>query len=341
MFNSVLGAITSDLAVDLGTSTTRIAVAGRGVVSAEPSVVAIVEDRQGRRRILAVGAAAARMEGRAPRDVRVVRPIHDGSIADFEVVEAMLRHLVVIVQGRRLWVGPRVTIAVPYGITDMERRAMRESAEASGAREVILVDQPLAAAVGVGLPIHEARGHMIVDVGAGSTSVSVISLGGVVYSRSVKVGGDHMDLAIIHHVHEQHGIVIGRAMAEEARRAIGSAMPGAPRAQFLVRGRQADSGYPRAVEIDSDEVRAALQEPVGLIAESILASLERTPPDLAADVSETGIVLTGGVAQMNGLDRVVSHSAGLPVIVAEEPTLSVVLGASRVHQVAEPIRRAS
>ncbi len=328
MWNSVLGVISADLAIDLGSSTTRIFASGRGVALIEPSIVAIAEDRHGRRRILAVGSDALRMEGRTPRDIEVIRPIQDGSVANFEVLEAMLRHLMVAVQGRRLWVGPRAVIAVPYGTTEVERRAVRESAEASGAREVMLVEQPLVAAMGAGLPTDEARGHMILDAGAGTSTVSVISLGGVVYSRTIKVGGEHMDLAIQQHVAERHGIAISRAMAEEARIAIGSCFPNEARSTHLIRGRHIATGYPRAAELESTEVHTAMQEPINLIGEALLATLERTPPDLAADIADTGVVLVGGLANLPGIDRALCDRAGLPIIVAEEPTLAVVHGAA-------------
>jgi len=328
MLRSVLGALSPEMAIDPGTSTTRILVAGRGVVCQEPSVVAIHEDRKGRRRLLAVGDEALQMEGRTPPDIRVVRPLAGGAISDFEVLEAMLRELMHRVQGRRLFVGPRVAIAVPHGTQDVERRALRESAEASGARHVELVGQPLAAAFGCGLPVDEAVGHMVVDVGAATTTVSVLSLGGLVYCRTIGVGGDHMDAAIVRSVRERFDLLMPRALAEEVRITLGSAMPGTPTATTLVRGRHLDTGYPRLAEIDSDGVRIALQEPIGLIAEAVLETLERTPPDLAADIAETGVVLVGGCARLAGLDRAIGDCAGLPVVVPEDPELCVVRGAA-------------
>jgi rod shape-determining protein MreB len=328
MLQSMLGALSADLAIDLGSASTRIFAVGRGLVVDVPTRVAILEERDGRRRLLAVGAEARQMEGRNPADVRVLQPVQEGAIVDFEVVEVMLRHLMLQVQGRRLWVGPRVAIAVPHALTDVERRAVRESAEASGAREVHLVEQPLAAAIGAGLPVDEACGQLVLDVGAGHTSVSVLSLGGIVFSRRLRVGGDHLDEALVNHLREHHGLLIPMAAAEEVRRAIGSVMPGGPNPTAWVRGRHLDSGYPRAMELDANEVRIALQEPVQQLAEAVLHTLERTPPDLAADVAETGVVLTGGVAVLSGLDRAISRMAGLPVIVAEEPQLAVVRGAA-------------
>lgn len=339
MWNSVLGVISADLAIDLGSSTTRIFAAGRGVALIEPSVVAIAEDRQGNRRILAVGSEALRMEGRTPRDIEVIRPIQDGSVANFEVMEAMLRHLMVAVQGRRLWVGPRVVIAMPYGTTEVERRAVIESAEVSGARVVEIQAQPLLAAMGAGLPVEEARGHMILDAGAGATTVSVIATGGVVYSRTIKVGGEHMDLAVQQLVAERHGVMISRSMAEEARIALGSCYPDEAPRSFVVRGRHITSLYPRAVELSSTEVHLALREPINLIGEALLATLERTPPDLAADVADTGVVVVGGLAHMPGIDRALCDRAGLPVIAAEEPTLAVVRGAAMMVGVSSETRR--
>jgi rod shape-determining protein MreB and related proteins len=327
MFNSVLGAFSAEMAIDPGTAMTRLFVAGRGVVCAVPSVVAIHEDREGFRRVLAVGDEALDMEGRTPPDISTVRPIVDGSISDFEMLEAMLRALMMRVQGRRLWVGPRVSIAVPYGTTDVERRAVRESAEASGARSVSIVEKPLCAAIGAGLPVDEACGQMVVDVGAGTTTLSVISLGGIVQCRTLRVGGDAMDAALRQHVRDHHGLCISRGMAEAVRLAVGSAMPGGPVEVVTVRGRQLESGWPRAVNLDSNEVRIALQEPVHRIAEAVLTTLERTPPDLASDVAGMGIVMVGGAAALRGLDRAVGATAGLPVVVPENPGDAVVTGA--------------
>ena len=337
MFNSVFGAFSAEMAIDPGTAMTRVLVAGQGVVCAVPSVVAIHEDRDGFRRVLAVGDEARDMEGRTPPDIRTVRPVVDGVIQDFEMLEAMLRTLMMQVQGRRLWLGPRVSVAVPYGTTDVERRAVRESVEATGAREVVLVEKPLAAALGAGLPVDDACGQMVVDVGAGTTTLSVVSLGGVVQCRTLRVGGDAMDEAVRRHVRDRHGICISRAMAEAVRQAVGSAMPGGSLDVVSVRGRHLESGWPRAVDIDSNEVRIALQEPVHRISEAVLTTLERTPPDLAADVASMGIVMVGGAALLPGLDRAVSATAGLPVVVPEDPEGAVVRGA--IDLVEQPEQR--
>lgn len=317
------------MAIDLGTSNTRISISGRGLSCCAASAVAIHEERDGHRRILAVGEPALEMLGRSPPDIHVVHPIIDGVISDFEIAEAMLRHFMVQVQGRLLWVGPRVTICVPYGTTDMERRAIRELAEASGAREVRTVEQPIAAALGAELPIQDARGHMVVDVGAGTTEIAVTSLGGIVYSRNLKVGGGHMDRAIVHHIRKEHRLLIGPRTAEEVKCSLGSAM--APRKgrsrTAVIRGRDLESGYPRALEVSNDEIHVALQHPVKMIIDAVRASLEHTPPELAADVAQTGIVLTGGGALLGRLDRALREATGLPVIVPEDPDLCVVRGA--------------
>jgi len=341
MLNAVFGAMSCDMAIDLGTFHTRIHVRGRGVVCCIPSVVAILQDRGGSRRILGVGEDAWEMLGRTPHDVRVVRPVRDGLIAEFEVAEALLRHLMVEVQGRKLWVGPRVAMCIPYGTTEVEKRAVRESAEAAGAREVYLVEQPLAAAAGTGLPIHEARGHMVVDIGGGTTDITVVSLGGVVYSRCLKIGGDHMDQALIQYLEDEHGITVGIRSANTLKEAIGTAVPGQSGGSVWVKGRDLRSGFPRAVEIESAHVAAALQESVGFIVDAVLASMEHTPPDLLADIHETGIVLAGGGATLDGLDRVLGMATGMATVVAEAPECASVRGAASLLCDASQLREAA
>ena len=328
MMNAVLGAMSTDMAIDMGTFQTRILAKGRGAVDCAPSAVAILHGRDGDRRIMSVGSDAWDMLGRTPRDVRVVRPIRDGLIAEFDVAEALLRHQMVQIQGRRLWVGPRVAMCIPYGTTEVEKRAMRELAEAAGARTVHLIEQPLAAAAGAGLPIGDACGQMIVDVGAGHTQIAVISLGGIVYSRCVKVGGDHMDSAIIRHLEQHHGISIGTVTANRIKRELGTALPAANGRAIEVKGRDVDSGFPRAVEVAQVDVGAALQETVQLILDAIVSSMEHTPPDLASDIAGTGIVMAGGCAQLEDLVRAVSHSTGLAAVVAEDPASCTVRGAA-------------
>lgn len=341
MLSSVLGALSPEMAIDPGTSTTRVFVSGRGVVLEQPSVVAIREDRKGRRSLLAVGHDALAMEGRTPADIQVVRPLAGGTVSDFEVLEAMLRAFMHQVQGRRLFVGPRVAIAVPHGTTEVERRALRESVEASGARQVVLVEQPLAAAAGCGLPLESACGHMVVDVGAATTSVSVLSLGGVVYSRCLALGGDQMDQAIAEFVRERFDLLIPRAQARAVRHDLGEVVPLREPQRALVRGRHLDSGFPRLAEIDTEGVRMALQAPVSALAEAVLGTLERTPPDLASDIAETGVVLVGGTAHLAGLDHALGDRAGLPVVVADQPERCVVQGAWDLLDVGESSRIAS
>jgi len=341
MLNAVFGAMSCDMAIDMGTFHTRIHVRGRGVVCCIPSVVAILRGKGGTRRILGVGDEAWEMLGRTPHDVQVVRPIRDGLIAEFEVAEALLRHLMTQVQGRKLWVGPRVAMCIPYGTTEVEKRAVRESAEAAGAREVYLVEQPLAAAAGTGLPVQEACGHMVVDIGGGTTEIAVVSLGGIVYSRSLKIGGDHMDQALVRYLEDEHGITIGLRSANELKERIGTAGPGRGDATVLVKGRDLLSGFPRAVELSSAHVGAALQETVGLIVDAVISSMEHTPPDLAADISETGIVLAGGGAKLDGLARVVGMATGMATVVAEQPECATVRGAAEMLCDADLLREAA
>jgi rod shape-determining protein MreB len=341
MLNTVLGAFSADMAIDPGTSMLRIAVRGRGVVSNEPNIAAILEHPDGRGRILAMGQDAQPMAGRAPSDVRVVRPVQDGTVVDFEVLEAMLRVLMLQVQGRRLWVRPRVAVAVPCGLTELELRGVRELIEAAGAREVVTVEQPVACALGAGLPVDEACGQMVVDIGAGRATVTVISLGGVVYSRSLQVGGNHMDDALRAHVRACHDLVLPRADAERARVEVGSAVDGDTRGSTWVCGRHVSSGFPRALELDTSEVAAAVHDPMRQLGEAVLGCLERIAPDLAADVAETGVVLTGGVAAMPGVDHALGMSTGLPVVVAESPETATVRGAAAIWELPDLLRQRS
>ncbi|MAY80986.1 MAG: rod shape-determining protein [Deltaproteobacteria bacterium] len=340
MINSVFGAMSCDMAIDMGTFHTRIHVKGRDDVAIVPSAVSILHGRNGERRILAVGEEAWQMLGRTPKDVQVVRPIRDGLITEFDVAEALLRHQMVKIQGRRLWVGPRVAICIPYGTTEVEKRAVRELAEAAGAREVHLIEQPLAAAAGAGLPITEACGQMVIDVGAGKTQIAVISLGGIVYSRCVKVGGDHMDSALIRHIEKHYGVSIGVGTSNTLKNLIGTALPEANDRSMVIKGRDLDTGFPRAVEIAQVDVGAALQVAVQLIVDAVIASMEHTPPDLASDIAGTGIVLTGGGAKLSGLDRAIGHATGLAVVIAEEPTSSTVRGAALALQNQQILRAA-
>lgn len=332
MFNAVFGAMSNDMAIDMGTFETRILMGSRGDVLRAPSAVSILRERNGERRIMAVGTEAWSMLGRTPPDIQVVRPIRDGLITEFDVAEALLRHQIVHIQGRRLWVGPRVAMCIPYGTTEVEKRAVRELAEAAGARTVHLIEQPLAAAAGAGLPIGDPCGQMVVDVGAGHTQVAVISLGGIVYSRNVKVGGDHMDAAIVRHLEHHHGITVGTSTANRLKDSLGTALPQKNRESMLIRGRDVDSGFPRTVEVAQVDVGVALSESVQLIIDSVVASMEHTPPDLAADIANTGIVLVGGGSQLQDLDRAVGQATGLAVVLAEDPGACTVKGASMALQ---------
>lgn len=328
MLNAVFGVMSSDMAIDMGTFETRVLVGGRSGLVRAPSAVSILHERSGERRIMAVGEEAWSMLGRTPQDVHVIRPIRDGLITEFDVAEALLRHQMVQVQGRRLWVGPRVAMCIPYGTTEVEKRAVRELAEAAGARTVHLIEQPLAAAAGAGLPIADPCGQMVIDVGAGHTQVAVISLGGIVYSRNVKVGGDHMDAAIVRHLEHHHGVTVGLSTANKLKSAIGTALPQKTREGMLIRGRDVESGFPRTVEVAQVDVGVALSESVQLIIDSVVASMEHTPPDLASDIAGTGIVLAGGGAQLQDIDRAIGHATGLAVVVAEDPGACTVRGAS-------------
>ncbi len=330
IFDWFSGMVSNDLAIDLGTSNTLIYVKSKGIVCNEPSVVAVQKDARGARKILAVGREAKDMLGRTPGAVAAIRPIKDGVIADFEVTEAMLRYFIAKAHNRRTMVKPRIVICVPNGITEVEKRAVRESAESAGAREVYLIEEPMAAAIGADLPVAEASGNMIVDIGGGTTEVAVISLAGIVYSRSIRVGGDKMDEAIIQHIKRRYNLLIGERTAEQIKIDIGNAYPFEEPRSMQVKGRDMIAGVPRTVEITSDEVREALSEPVSAIVETVRVALERTPPELAADIVDKGIVLAGGSALLQNLDLILREETRLPVMIAEDPLSCVVLGTGRV-----------
>ena len=320
----------NDLAIDLGTANTKVFVKGKGIVSCEPSVVALQRTARGGNRVLAVGREAKEMLGRAPGTIEVIRPMKDGVIANFEVTGEMLRYFITKAHNRRTLVRPRIIVCIPYGVTEVERRAVKESAEAAGAREVFLVEEPVAAAIGAGLPITEPSGSMVVDIGGGTTEVAVISLSGIVYSQSVKVGGDKMNYAIIAHLKRKYSLLVGERTAEAIKHEIGNAFPDHEVMTKDVKGRDLINGIPKVVSVNSNEIRDALSEPLDRIIDAVKASLEATPPELSADIVDKGIMLTGGGALLRNLDVALREETGLPVMVADDPISSVVLDSGRI-----------
>lgn len=323
MFGRILGMFSNDIGIDLGTANTLVYVRDRGIVLREPSVVAI---QAGTNRVLAVGEEAKRMLGRTPGSIVAIRPLKSGVIADFEITEAMLRYFIRKVHNRRTMVRPRVIIAVPSGITEVEKRAVKDSATHAGAREVYLIEEPMAAAIGVGLPVQEPAGNMIVDIGGGTTEVALISLAGIVFSRSVRVGGDEMDEAIVQHMKRVYNLMIGERTAEEVKMTIGSAYPMGEETAMEVKGRDLVAGLPKTLTITSEEIREALQEPVSTIVEAVRITLERCPPELSADLVDRGLILAGGGALLSGLDKLIAEQTGLPVHVADDPLSAVAEG---------------
>jgi rod shape-determining protein MreB and related proteins len=314
-----------DIGIDLGTANTLVYLKGAGIVLCEPSVVAI--DRI-TNKPLAFGAEAKKMLGRTPANIVAIRPMKDGVIADFEVTQEMLRYFIKTVRRRRL-AHPRVIISVPSGITEVEKRAVRESAQQAGAREVYLIEEPMAAAIGAGMPVTEPRGNMIIDVGGGTTEVAVISLGGIVTSKSVRVAGDEMDAAIVQHIKRKYNLLIGERTAEDIKIKIGSADVLPEELRMTIKGRDLVAGLPRTLEISSEEIRDALTEPVQIIVDAVKSTLEKTPPELAADIAEEGIVMAGGGSQLRGLDSLIHMETGLPVRVADSPETAIVLGTGK------------
>ncbi|MEQ9326806.1 MAG: rod shape-determining protein [Rhodospirillales bacterium] len=330
MFSKILGWLSADMAIDLGTANTLVYVKGRGIVLNEPSVVAIQEEK-GKKKVLAVGDEAKMMLGRTPGNIQAIRPLRDGVIADFEVAEEMIKHFIRKVHNRRSFASPLIVVCVPSGSTAVERRAIQESAEHAGARKVYLIEEPMAAAIGAGLPVTEPTGSMIVDIGGGTTEVAVLSLGGIVYARSVRVGGDKMDEAIIAYIRRNHNLLVGEGSAERIKKQIGSAYPlgeGEGR-QMEIKGRDLMNGVPRELVITEAQIAESLSEPVGAIVEAVKVALEHTAPELAADIVDKGIVLTGGGALLSNLDFVLRHETGLPVSIADDPLSCVALGTGR------------
>lgn len=339
MFDWIYRIASRDLAIDLGTANTLIYMRGAGIVSNEPSVVAVQQDARGGKKVLAVGKEAKEMLGRTPGNIVAIRPMKDGVIADFEITAAMLRYFIQTAHNRRALVRPRIVIGIPSGITEVERRAVREAAENARAREVYLIEQPMAAAIGAGLPITEPSGNMIVDIGGGTSDVAVISLAGIVYSRSVRVGGDKMDEAIIQHIKRKYNLLIGERTAELIKMGIGTAYPTEEILTMDIKGRDLVAGVPRTLTVSSDEIRDALSEPVNAIVEAVKVTLERTPPELAGDIADRGIVLAGGGALLRNLDVLLREETGLPVFLAEDPLSSVVIGAGKALEELDILRQ--
>ncbi|MCK4503649.1 MAG: rod shape-determining protein [Desulfuromonadales bacterium] len=332
--NNLTGLFSNDIAIDLGTANTLVYKKGIGIVIDEPSVVAISTDNK---KIIAIGEDAKNMLGKNPEEVNIIKPLKDGVIADFDITEEMLRYFIRKIHNRKALVRPRIVICVPSGITQVEKRAVKESAESAGAREVYLIEEPMAAAIGAGLPITEASGNMIVDIGGGTTEVAVISLAGIVYAKSVRVGGDKMDEAIAQHLKRKYNLLIGERTSEAIKIQLGSAYPetaSSPTENWAetmeVKGRDLVSGIPKTLEIGAEEIRDALSEPINAIVEAVRISLERTPPELAADIVDKGIVLAGGGALLRNLDQLLREETGLPVVIAEDPLSCVVIGSGNV-----------
>ncbi len=327
LISQVLGYISSDMAIDLGTAHTLVCVQGKGVVLNEPSVVAIERHTN---KILAVGSEAKRMVGRTPGHIQAIRPMKEGVIADFETAERMLRYFITKVHDRRALIRPRIIIGVPSRITQVEKRAVKESAELAGAREVYLIEEAMAAAIGAGLPITEPSGNMVIDIGGGTTDIAIIALGGIVYSASVRIAGDQIDSAIMNYIKRAHGLLIGEPMAERVKFEIGSAYALPERTQMVVNGRDLIAGVPRSIVLEDAEIREVLQEAMAPIVAAIRIALENTPPELAGDIVDRGIVLTGGGALLRGLDAWLRDETGLPIVPADNPLTSVVLGVGKM-----------
>ncbi len=342
MFGRLFGMFSNDLSIDLGTANTLVYVRNQGIILDEPSVVAIREEGRGNKSIAAVGAEAKRMLGRTPGNITAIRPLKDGVIADFNITEKMLQYFIRKVHENRFFKpSPRVLVCVPCGATQVERRAIKESAEGAGAREVHLIEEPMAAAIGAGLPVEQPGGSMVVDIGGGTTEVAIISLAGVVYSASVRVGGDRFDESIVSYVKRNYGSLIGEATAERIKMEIGSAFPGDEINEIEVRGRNLAEGIPRAFTVNSNEILESLQEPLSEIIRAVRDALERTPPELAGDISERGMVLTGGGALLRDLDRLLTEETGLPVTVAEDPLTCVARGGGRALELMDEMGSAS
>lgn len=327
LFDFILGKFSNDLAIDLGTANTLVYVKGKGIVLSEPSVVAVHMDSKGVKKVLAVGAEAKKMVGRTPGNIKAIRPMRDGVIADFDITEAMLRHFILSVHNRRTLVRPRIIVSVPSGITQVEKRAVRETVESAGAREIYLIEEPMAAAIGAGLPITEPTSSMVVDIGGGTTEVAVISLSGIVYAKSLRIAGDKIDEEIVQYMKRKYSLLVGERTGEIIKTTIGCAYPDKEIRTVEVKGRDLISGIPKIIEINSEEVREAITEPISLIVDTVKDALENAPPELAGDIVDRGIMLTGGGALLRNLDALIREETGLPVTIAEDPLSTVARGA--------------
>jgi len=330
VLDAVMGLFSSDLAIDLGTANTLVWIKGEGIVLNEPSVVAVRTGNRTNSRILAVGREAKNMLGRTPGNIAAICPMGDGVIADFEVAEAMLRHFIRKVHNRRRFVRPRIVVAVPSGITPVEKRAVRVSAESAGAREVFLIEEPMAAAIGADFPFAEPTGNMVIDIGGGTTEVAVISMAAIVCSKSIRVAGNKMDFAIMQYIRRNYNLLIGGSTAEIIKNTIGNAFPGSQSPQTIeVKGRDLTKGIPKILSINSEEIRIAISEQIDAIVQTVKTVLEQTPPELAADIVDSGIVLTGGGALLKNMDKLLSEESGLPITITEDPLSTVALGAGK------------
>jgi rod shape-determining protein MreB len=327
LFDWMYGLFSNDLAIDLGTANTLIYVRGKGIVLSEPSVVAV---KKGTTQVLKVGREAKEMVGRTPASIVAVRPLQDGVIADFDITERMIRHFIVRIHNRKALVRPRIVVGVPSGITQVEKRAIRDSAEQAGAREVYLMEEPMAAAIGAGLPVQEPSGNMIVDIGGGTTEVAVISLSGIVYSQSIRIAGDEMDEGIIQYLKRKYNLLVGERSAEQIKIQAGSAYPFNETRKMEIKGRDLMDGIPKSITITDSDIREALHDPIYAIVDAVKSALERTPPELAADIAEKGIVMTGGGSLLHGLETLIGLETHLKVSMAEDPLSCVVLGAGKV-----------
>ncbi|BCD68453.1 rod shape-determining protein [Nitratiruptor sp. YY09-18] len=339
IFDNLIGFFSNDMGIDLGTANTLVLSKGEGIIINEPSVVAIKRDKLGRQNILAVGREAKEMVGKTPGDIKAIRPMKDGVIADFDVTEKMIRYFIEKAHKRKAFIRPRIIICVPYGLTQVERKAVKESALSAGAREVYLIEEPMAAAIGAGLPVKEPQGSLVVDIGGGTTEIGVISLGGLVVSKSIRVAGDKIDASIIDYIKRKYNLIIGDRVAEEVKIEVGTAMPLDEPLKMTITGRDQVGGLLNSITVTSEDIYEAMKEPIKAIAEALKDVLEQTPPELAGDIIENGIVLTGGGALIRNLDRYLSEAVKIPVFIAEEPLLAVATGTGKVLEEIEILQQ--